>query len=389
MIAYNKEGLDNLYIRKQLSDEFDKGSINKEQYDRCAEEYPVKFYTPNYVIRIGLFILTVVVAVFSFGLMALISSAGSEASLVVLLIFLAIFAYGALEFMVHAKHHYKSGVDDALMWMTGIALVSSFNIWSDVSYLQNAIFIFAVSLCLTLRFNNMLMSGVACVAFLAFLFFTYTRMGESTKASAPFVMMMVSFFIYFISSRNKNQPAFKYYSGCLLITEIVALVCFYAAGNYYVVREASIVVFHLDLKENESIPFGRLFWIFTIVIPLIYLARGIQKKDVLFLRIGLILIPAAVLTVRYYYHILPVEIAITLCGSLMIGFSYFLIRYLRQPHYGITNEQPVEKNQAEIHQLEALVVAQSFGHSKPHSSETPTVTFGGGSGGGGGAGGEF
>ena len=113
MIAYNKKALDNLYIHEQVADAYFRNCIGKEEYDRCTEKYPVKFYTPNYLIRIGLFFTFIVIAVFSFGLILLISSAGSDASFAGLFIFLAIMAYVALEFMVHTNHHFKSGVDNS------------------------------------------------------------------------------------------------------------------------------------------------------------------------------------------------------------------------------------------------------------------------------------
>ena len=136
-------------------------------------------------------------------------------------------------------------------------------------------------------------------------------------------------------------------------------------ATIFTVREASISIFHLDLRENDGIRFGWLFWISTFLVPIIYLARGIQKKDALLLRIGLLLIPAIVLTVRYYHHILPVEITMTLGGAFMIGCAYLLLKYLRQPKCGFTNEAPAEKKQGKIHQLEALAIAQTFGQAKP------------------------
>jgi hypothetical protein len=385
MIAYNKQSLDNLYMRDELSDAYYKNCITINEYNACTEKYPVKLYTPNFIIRIGLFILTIIIAVFSFGLISLMFLSANLETYTGLLIFFAIAAYAALEFIIHTIRHYKSGVDDALMWMTAIFIIAAFNLNNQFSYLQNAVLIFIITFYLTLRFLNMIMSAIACVAFLAIIFFGYTRFGEIAKATVPFLIMIISVLIYFLSSKNKKTKSAKHYADCLLMIEIISLLCLYAAGNYYVVREASISMFHLDLKENESIPFGWLFWIFTVAVPLIYSGRGIFKKDVVLIRIGLLLIAVAVFTVRYYYHILPAETAMIIGGIVLITCAYSLIKYLHKPKYGFTDDE--NKNDNGSHQLEALAIAQTFSHAQTDAGNQ--TTFGGGSGGGGGAGGDF
>ena len=172
------------------------------------------------------------------------------------------------------------------------------------------------------------------------------------------------------------------------MTEIVSLTCFYVAGNYFVVREASISMFNLSLKDGESIPLGWVFWIFTVAVPFIYLARGIQKKNILLIRMGLILMAAVVFTVRYYYHILSGETAMIIAGIIMTVIAYALIKYLKEPKNGFTDEQNSERSFT-AKQLEALLIAQTLGHAKIETTDGNATEFGGGSGGGAGAGGEF
>jgi uncharacterized membrane protein YgcG len=384
MIAYNKESLENLYIQDQLDEAHYKNCVTAAEVSVCREKYPVKFYTPNIIIRIGLFILTVIIAVFSFGLITLMSGVSSEKGFSVLLIFFALISYAALELMVNKNRHYKSGVDDALQWMTGIFIISAFDLLNDRTALQNSILIFTVAIYLALRFSNAAISGIACVSFFAIIFFGYIKLGENGKATVPFLIMIISAIVYFLFSGEKMKEKFKYYSGCLLMAELISLLCLYAAGNYFVVREASISLFNLNLKENESISFGWLFWIFTIIIPLIYLAKGIQKKNVVLFRVGLLLIAVTVFTVRYYHHILPAETAMIIAGIALVICAYILIKYLKTARHGFTDAK-IDKN---LHSfIESLVIAQTLGQSKIDSGNQ--TTFGGGSGGGGGAGGAF
>ena len=199
--------------------------------------------------------------------------------------------------------------------------------------------------------------------------------------------MIASALVYFFTQQLLKSGKWKQYSNGLLLASISALVCFYAAGNYYVVREASIAMFNLDLKEGQDIPFGWLFWIFTIAIPLLYITRGIQKKDAVLLRTGLLLVAAVIFTVRYYYHLLPAETAMVAGGILFIGIAYTLIKYLHEPKYGFTHKEQNDAFFMDKLQVESLVIAQTF--SGPALPADTGTQFGGGSGSGGGASGEF
>ena len=145
MIAYNKQSLDNLYMRNELSKEYYKNCINIDEYNACTEKYPVKLYTPNSLIRIGLFILTVIIAVFSFGLISLMFLSSKLETYTGLLIFFAVVSYAALEIVIRTIHHYKSGVDDALIWITLIFIITACNHNHSLSNLQNATLVFIIS----------------------------------------------------------------------------------------------------------------------------------------------------------------------------------------------------------------------------------------------------
>ncbi|HLK30672.1 MAG TPA: hypothetical protein VKT28_18995 [Puia sp.] len=388
MIAYNKQSLDNLYMREQLEDAFLKNQISMEELKKCKEKYPVNLYTPNVFVRIGLFVLTIVIVLFSLGLIGLITSIGGSDSFTGLLIFFAAIAYGVLEFMIRSKKHFKSGVDDALMWMSAIFIIVAFNLNGNMEALENSILVFVIASYFTVRFLNMIMSAIASFALLAVIFFAYIKLGEFAKATTPFLIMAVALAMYFLTAKKSNQEGKNYYESCLLMTEIVSLACFYIAGNYFVVREVSISMFNLNLKDGESVPFEWIFWIFTVAVPFIYLAKGILKKNILLIRMGLILIAAVVFTVRYYYHVLPAETAMIIGGIITIAIAYALKKYLNEPKSGFTDEQNTEHSFT-AKQLEALLIAQTLGHAKIETTDGNATEFGGGSGGGGGAGGEF
>ncbi len=119
-----------------------------------------------------------------------------------------------------------------------------------------------------------------------------------------------------------------------------------------------------------------------------YVVAGIRKKDVILLWTGLGLVAGAVFTVRYYYHILPAELAMIAAGSILIIGAYGLIRYLQPSKHGFTSLAPDEPHLLANLPVESLILAETF-----RSVATPPTdqggSFGGGSGGGAGASGTY
>lgn len=384
MIAYNKTSLHNERIQEQSTTAFENNFISKDELQNIKLKYPVQFYTPNIFIRIGLFILTLIILSFSFSLFSLLFLSSLENAWKGLMLFFALLTYGCLEFMVQTKHHYKSGVDDALLWNFAGLLFGSISLILDAGALTNCILAFIISFYCSIRFADRLMSTIAFLFFLGILFFLFTDHLGISKAIIPFVLMAASAAVYFVVKNLEKKTNLKNYEHCFTIISIVSLLSFYAAGNYYVVREVNNAMFHLT--NDGSLPFGWMFWILTILIPILYIARGIQKKDAIFLRVGLLLVAAMIFTIRYYYHQVPNEIFISITGFILLVVSYSLIRYLKQPKYGFTYSDLNKENAFEKLQIESLIISETMGQQ---AAATETTKFGGGSFGGGGAGGEF
>jgi len=384
MIAYNIEGLKHLLIRQQASDAFDQQLLEKPELDDINKKYPSFFYTPNFFIRIGLFLLTVIILLFSFGLFTLLFLNSIENTIGGLAIFFGLVSYGGLEYMVQTKKHLQSGVDDALMWIAAGSFFGGISFLFNAGGLANSFLVCIIAGYCSLRFADRLMTVVCYVALLGVLFFACVRMGPVAKAVVPFVIMVIALIVYFLAKKIGRMRTNLLYYNCLQLLTVAALLSFYFAGNYYVVRELSAAMFNLGLADNTPIPMGWLFWMFTTIIPLVYILLGIQQKDILLIRVGLVLVAAIVFTTRYYYAFASIEPLMTICGACLILISYGLTKYLKTAKFGFTNAEIVGGEQENL-QLEALLQAQTF--------TTPTVAdgtrFGGGSFGGGGSSGEF
>lgn len=339
MIAYNKNWLYNKYIHSQAVEALQEDCITQETYQAICNAKEVKFYTPNFFVRIGLALLTFVITVFVSGLLALMFSP-SNSSIPFLLLFMGMACYAVAELLVHSKSHYNSGVDNTLVWMAALFLCVGF-CW-NVSSESNAPCIFSfvtfiICSVLAARFTDTLLSIAADIALLCFLFFSYQQTGSLARTTTPFIMMLASGVLYFASAKAARFASLLLYRNCIVCVNIVALVALYGAGNYYFVREVSFEVFNYGgLRQAGSLSIGWFFWTWTFLLPFVYIGAGVRNKNIILIRTGIPLIAVAVLTFRYYHSIMAPEIAILLGGTLLFIVSYSLINYLRVPRNGFT-----------------------------------------------------
>lgn len=379
MIAYNQQQLDNREITEEAEKAFKKQYITAEELGQIKAAHPVVLYTPNMYLRIGLFILTLIISSFSFGFLCLIMlGGGSEKMFGGLSIFFSIAAYVVLEMLVREKKHYKSGADTALMWISGSMMITG--VLMTVSGSNEFLIGFLICLFATwflIRFADL---GMAWVSQLAFLF-CIAWLFQGLKLLLPFLLIGISFGMYYLLRQLLKEEKFRHYRTCFQGMQVLALLTLYIGGNYFMVQNTNEEMF-----GDSNVPLGWIFWILTVAIPLLYLYLGLRNKDKIFLRTGLVLVAAIVFTIRYYHSVAPLEVAMTIGGLIMIGLAYGAIRYLKEPKHGFTAEEEEEKGTFEALQLESLVIAQTM-KSGPQPEEG--FKFGGGTASGGGASGDY
>lgn len=386
MTAYNTSDLYNKYVQEQSSEAFHTECISGETYEHILQQHVSNLYIPNYFIRIGSALLTIICILFSGLLLGLILISSDEAGFIGLCIFMAGLCYAALELLIKRKGYYNAGVDNILLLSVLTLLISALFILDFSEQFTVACF-FSTFICLWLcrRFTDSFMAMLSYLSGFMFLFLLYIKFGTFAKATAPFMLMAISATVFFVLKRTYRKTDNVFYKPSLKAIMLFALITFYVCGNYFVVKELSNQMFDLQLGLHDTIPMAWLFWIFTAVIPPAYIFYGIKNKDLLFIRTGLLLIAVTIFTVRYYYSVLDVEVAMVIAGVILIAISYTLIRYLKTPRHGFTfaNTGYAAKDMLNA---EALIIAQTFGEKATVDSG---VQFGGGSSGGGGATGSF
>ncbi|AMQ01013.1 hypothetical protein AY601_4163 [Pedobacter cryoconitis] len=396
MIIYNKTWLNNLNIQDQVHPSLAAGDLTKAEFKNIEKAYPVGFYSPNVFVRSGLFLLTCIIALFGGCLLTyicwdLVVTSNSGAWV----LFLGLISYIALEVVVKNKYHFRSGTDDALIWISGGLFCVAFTWltftmdWDFDTSMRTAIsmaaFAFFLSLFLTVRFADSLMALFCFLTALVLAVLLAIAHLSFGKAILPFLVMLLSAVVYYFSWSKSNSPKFVYYQHCLRFVQTGSLLTLYLAGNYYVVQEMGNALYGYTTIGPYQVPYPVFFWPWTILVPFIYTALGLYKKNVILLRTGLVLIAIAAVTFKNYYHVLPIEGTLVLIGLVTLGGSYWVIRYLKIPKKGFTSEELMEDTIPGGVNVESLIIATT-------QLDTPSGTegrFGGGDFGGGGSSSNF
>lgn len=374
--AYNETWIENLHIQQQATEWKSKNLLTGEQEAEASNQFPEQFYRPGLFVKIGLFCFAVVACSFFVGFLSLfIYDTGSEVGFSTLsLLCCACFVF-CLEFLIKTKNLFHSGVDNALLYAAvTAALVPMFLLFDHAPLWMYCLVALAVIVPATLRYADLL---GAIVIFGVILTLLADLMMKSAlgKALLPFGLMALSALVYWLAGKSTGL----YYRECRQIFEVLALITFYAGGNYLVVREANAMLNDITLSIAPQISFAPLFYLFTCVIPVVYIAAGIRKHDRLLFILGLLALAFSIYSFLHYFSPLTGSQELVLAGALMIITSVALIRYLHIPRHGISDEQDRKRRFAN---LEAIIVAQQLGATPQGNG----LEFGGGEFGGGGAG---
>lgn len=396
MKAYNSDTIFNAFIKQKAKHWFAQKLISEKQYAAISSQYPNQFYTPNIFVKIVLFVFISFIILAALGMYSLIASSLFTVASNFIITFTCILFAGAcffiLETLIKYKRFYNAGADEALLY-AGILFIAVGLFWITDSLIGENALLFS---CLLLPFLGFAVLRYAdkiitlALSFCAYtiLFLTVMKFGEISKMIMPFVLMLFSALLYFQTKKLKNKPNLFYWQSCIEVTQYISLIVFYMAGNYYVIRESSVAFFSLNLEEGQDVPLAILFYLFTAIVPLIYIYFGLKTKDKTLLWSGLILLAASALTFKYYFNLGHPELALTIAGIILILVAYVSINYFKKPKHGITFEEELNDDNFFKSNAEALIIAQGMTHNAPNASQNG-IEFGGGESGGAGSGGSY
>jgi uncharacterized membrane protein YgcG len=390
MKAYNPQWSENDFIQKTAQKWPKQGFLSKEQFSEIEKTYAHDYYDPNIFLKIGLFVFTILAASVSVSLMSVFQYWIFENHFNMTLIIQGLLVGSVflllLESLIKGRNLYHSGVDNALIYMTlGSFCTSIYFIFEQLNpptwlFLMLFLPLFVTA---TIRYAESVICTLTYFLILA-IFVTIALESFWGKTLLPFIVMIVSAGIYFAVKKLSTRKDYLYYETCLTILKTLSLITFYLGGNYLIVREGNALINNLSLSVSPQVVFAPIFYFFTAIIPLGYILFGLKNRDRLILILGLIALGFSIFTYKFYFSILPIEIALTLGGILLIALAGGLIQYLKTEKKGFTYQPDDE---FEGFNLEAMLMSQLVQSKIPQQGDT--FRFGGGDSGGGGAGGNY
>ena len=389
MIAFDTGELQKQAINTKAKSWFKAGIIDANQWTIIQSEYATNLYSPPFWLRAILFLATILGVYAGVGFFAssiLDHFNGSEKTIRVSLILIGIVSFLLLEIIaIKEKKHFRSGVTEALLYM-GLSNIIMGVFGFDLSEYSYAFLVLVAGVIASIRYLN-LMGVVAAIGAFAFLIFQgFYDLGGYFMAVIPIAFIVIFSIGYWISQKVQKATNWPLYQDSFVVLDSVLLLLIYAGGNYFVVRELSIEMMHVQIMEGEDIPFSLLFHFTTILIPMLYLYFGIRKKEVILIRLGLLIVVASILTFKFYYSLGHTEISLTMAGVAATGLSILLMNYLKTIKNGFTRDQLLTSKWDNLN-TEALIISTTMGGNA--TTETTDSGFGGGDFGGGGAGSEF
>jgi len=390
MIVYDKKWLENLILQEQADSLLKGGFINKDQKRLIEKELPSFKIHYNILIRIGFFLLGVLLY-FSIG--GAISLFGYNISLSGYLdVCCYIFSFVGLvgsEFFAR-NNYYRHGLDEAFIFGTilnaGIAVAIS----THGDNLAVSIVVTIVSLILYLRYLHLLSVLIFYLALTLTVGYIIIDFREAVKAILPFFMIFFSIGTYYFCRNLINNLTETFYHNGILLVKSISLMLLYLSGNYFVVREFSaFLIENYYYEESPEIPFAWFFWCFTFLVPVFYLFYALKNKQRVLLWIGLLCLCFSFYTFRSYHHVLPPEVALTLGGLILFVIAFVSIKKLKNKESGLTFKPDRILNSNTFLNAEALIIASTFGMKPEVKSTESPMEFGGGGFSGGGSGGSF
>jgi hypothetical protein len=381
--AYNFQLVYNLAVIKETKRWAKNNFITKDQFAKISEEYKTALYHPNLIIRILLFIATLLALSGMSGILGLMFAQTGKTFIYFGCIVYGMGSFVAVEKMFIANNHFKSGVTEAIIYHACAFTIAGLSGMSDFENAQIILFACLITFSFAaVRYLDLITTVAAIVSAAGIIFYNSFTAGGAFKQVIPFVFLFCFSAFYFLVKKLGARDDLRVWKNNFLALEIVCLLLVYASGNYLVVRELSVNLMDLALKDGENIPLAFLFYLLTVLLPVGYLYFGINKKDIVLIRVSLLLLAFSVFTFKYYYSLGHTEIMLVIAGGILFGSAILLMRFLKKTRNGFTGEDILSSKWANLN-LEAFVISQTMGGNQ--EIKTESTTGGGGSFGGAGS----
>ncbi|MFT3794466.1 hypothetical protein [Flavobacterium sp.] len=382
MIALNKELLANTFLIENAKSLRDGKFISEEQY-KAAKLQTFRLKTQsNMLIRIGFGLLGIFLYSSIVGVISLFGLSFMEQAYKAMIFVYAFVGLGGSE-LFSSRNYYGYGLDD--VFILGFQLLFCTAIGVAMENVTLAFFaMILVGFFCCVRYVNTMAALVGLVGIVGFFCCLSFELKIIPELFMPFVGLLLAMAMYAAHHRLAKNPRLYFYKYALRMLRIFSLVLGYVSINYLVVRELSVDMLHLVVDAQHDIPFAFVFYFLTFAIPVLYIWYSLQSKSREMLIIGMLCLACSILTIRYYYSVIPAEVALILGGILLFAGTYFCIRKLKHRESGITFSPDRNSDKNTLLYAQAILVNSQIGVKAPPAADGG-MTFGGGGFSGGGS----
>ena len=201
MKAYSENWVENLKFKSKLNSWFKSGQLNQEELSKGNEYFKEDFYKPNWFILMGLFLFTNIAVSFTTTFfLAMVGILDSKIGLSIALIIVSAGSFIALEFFIKSKNLYRSGIDNALLYLALGFFYSSILLFFDFSlpFYYYPLLLFFILIPAFIRYADPLVAIAMFFSFFVFVFLFATTFSIG-KTILPFLLMSLAASVYFIS----------------------------------------------------------------------------------------------------------------------------------------------------------------------------------------------
>lgn len=385
MLAYNKELLENSFLVSEAKTLYKMKFISKTQLADCARQLPLLQSNRNILVRLGFFLLGFFLFSSVMGSMMMLFAPLMENNYKAMVYFYALIGLVGTEVLA-AKNYYKHGLDDAFILSMQATFYAAVG-FSFEATLPVFIVMIVVGILACIRYVHTLSAVISCVGIVGLLFDLVTEYHLLDNMFLPFLGFLLAVAMYAMYVKLYANPKYYWYANALRFVKVFGLALGYFSVNYMVVRELSQSLMGITVEDGGDIPLAFLFYGLTFIVPLFYIVYSICSKDRLMLMVGLLTLGYSFFTIRYYYQLLPLEVALLLGGLVLFAIAFAAIRVLKDKATGVTFKPDRSADSNLLLNAQALILSTQT-EVKPVTSDD-TMPFGGGGFSGGGAGETF
>ncbi|AQG79858.1 hypothetical protein [Spirosoma montaniterrae] len=397
MKAYNEQWIENRAVVEQAERWHRQRLLTDSQLAAIRPAYPFEFRQTNGFVEIGLFLFTVLVITGVYLLLMTTLLTGlydNRVAFGVINIGIGVGLGFIGRYYIQQGQLYRNGTDNAFAVMTTSYLAFGLNLLlpEGLTVASYCLLTLPLLLLALWYYGDTLLAFATLTTFYVAVFDGMLQVSWG-KAALPFVMMGVSGLLYWLARRPQMPFQKLYYLDSVLLAQWISLIVLAAAGNYFVVRELNGLL--LDVPPGQFAPestpeiaLPALFWFLTFALPVFYGWRGLLRKDRIRIILGALGLIAAVMTLHEYVALLPLNVALTLGGLVLVTLAVAGIRYLRTDVPGRSNAGFVDTPNddspdtllANLQTIAAIQAASGASHGSKDNLRFGDGNFGGGGG---------